>query len=299
VAAFALLAAVSRGNNKCVGVIAICTMCESTEQHICLKFCFKIGKPATETYQLSQQACGEDAVGLTEVFDWFRRFKEGRIFVESDPLSGRPSTSRNEEMIAECRIVIRHNRRLTVGETADGCGIAVGSCDRRLTVGETADGCGIVVGSYDRRLTVGETADGCGISVGSCDAILTDDLHKKRVCAKFVRRLLTDDQREQRQTIARDLFERSREDVPCLKNTVTGDGSWAYGYDPETRQQSSQWKGPTTPQPKKWRQGRSKTKVMLPAFFDSESIVHHEYALRTGQTINKELYVEVLRRLRE
>jgi len=30
----------------------------------------------------------------------------------------------------------------------------------------------------------------------------------KRVRAKFVPRLLTDDQREQRQTIARDLFER-------------------------------------------------------------------------------------------
>ena len=64
-------------------------------------------------------------------------------------------------------------------------------------------------------------ADDCGISVGSCDAILTDDLHMKRVCAKFVPRLLTDDQREQRQTIARDLFERSCEDVQFLKNTVT------------------------------------------------------------------------------
>ena len=65
----------------------------------------------------------------------------------------------------------------------------------------------------NRRLTAREIADGCGISVGSCDAILTDDLHMKRVCAKFVPRLLTDDQHEQRQTIARDLFERSCEDV--------------------------------------------------------------------------------------
>jgi len=63
------------------------------------------------------------------------------------------------------------------------------------------------------RLTVREIADDCGISVGSCDAILTEDLHMKRVCAKFVPRLLTDDQREQRQTIARDFFERSSEDV--------------------------------------------------------------------------------------
>jgi len=112
-----------------------------------------------------------------------------------------------------------------------------------------------------------------GISVGLCDAILTDDLHMKRVCTKFVPRLLTDDQREQRQTISRDLFERSCEDVQFLKNTATGDESWVYWYDPETKQQSSQWKGPTSPRPKKGRQVRSKTKVTLLAFFDSEDIV--------------------------
>jgi len=39
-------------------------------------------------YQLLQQAYGEDAVGRTQVFDGFRRFKEGRISVESDPCSG-------------------------------------------------------------------------------------------------------------------------------------------------------------------------------------------------------------------
>ena len=61
----------------------------------------------------------------------------------------------------------------------------------------------------NRRLTVREIADDCGISVGSWESILTDDLRMKRVCAKFVPRLLTDDQREHRQKIARDLFERT------------------------------------------------------------------------------------------
>jgi len=217
-----------------------------------------MGKTATETYQLLEQAYGEDAMGRTQVFDWFRRFKEGRPSVESDPRSGRPSTSRNREMIAKVRTIVRNNGRLTVREIADDC----------------------------------------GISVGSCIAILTDDLHMKRVCAKFVPRLLTDDQREQRQIIARDLFERSCEDAQFLKNNVTGDESWVYGYDPETKQQSSQWKGPMSPRLKKGHQVRSKTKVMLLAFYDSEGIVHYEYA-PDGQTINKEFYVEVLRRLRE
>jgi len=72
VAVFAHLAVVGRGNNMCVCVIAIFTTCESTEQRICIKFCFIIGKTATETYQLLQQAYNEDAMGRTQVFDWFR-----------------------------------------------------------------------------------------------------------------------------------------------------------------------------------------------------------------------------------
>jgi len=63
VAAFAQLAIAGHGSNMCVCVIAIFTMSESTEQRICFKFCFKIGKTVTETYQLLQQAYGEDAMG--------------------------------------------------------------------------------------------------------------------------------------------------------------------------------------------------------------------------------------------
>ena len=76
-AALAQLAVVGHGSNTCVYVLAIFTMCESNEQCICITFCFKIGKTATETYQLLQQAYGEDAMGRTQVFDWLRRFKEG------------------------------------------------------------------------------------------------------------------------------------------------------------------------------------------------------------------------------
>jgi len=117
--------------------------------------------------------------------------------------------------------------------------------------------------------------------VGSWIAILTDDPLVKRVCAKFVPRLLTDDQREQRQTIDRELFVRSCKDV-----------------QPKRKQQTSQWKGPNSPRPRKGRQVQSKTKVMLLTFFDSEGILHHEYAPE-GQTIIKEYYVEISRRLRE
>ena len=66
---FAQLAVVGRRSNMCIYVIVIFMMCEDTEQHIYIKFCFKIRKTATEMYQLLQQAYGEDAMGCTQVFD--------------------------------------------------------------------------------------------------------------------------------------------------------------------------------------------------------------------------------------
>ena len=82
-----------------------------------------------------------------------------------------------------------------------------------------------------------------------------------------------------------------------LKKVITGDESWVYSYDPETKQQSSQWKRPDEPRPKTARQSRSHVKSMLIIFFDYVGVVHYEFAPRV-QTINKEYYVEVLKRLR-
>ena len=79
---------------------------------------------------------------------------------------------------------------------------------------------------------------------------------------------------------------------------ITGDESWCYGYDPETKQQSSQWKSPGSPRPKKVRQVKSNVKTMLICFFDCRGVVHAEFVPR-GQTVNQKLYLQVLKRLRE
>jgi len=83
-----------------------------------------------------------------------------------------------------------------------------------------------------------------------------------------------------------------------MSSVITGDESWVYGYDPETKQMSSQWKTASSPQPKKARQVKSNVKTMLIAFFDIDGLVHHEYVPR-GQTVNKEFYKTVLLRLRD
>jgi len=83
-----------------------------------------------------------------------------------------------------------------------------------------------------------------------------------------------------------------------MSRVITGDESWVYGYDPETKQQSSQWKSPGSPRPKKARQSRSATKSMLVVFFDIRGTVNHEF-VPEGQTVNAEFYCNFLPRLRE
>ncbi|UYV64853.1 hypothetical protein LAZ67_3002167 [Cordylochernes scorpioides] len=52
------------------------------------------------------------------------------------------------------------------------------------------------------------------------------------------------------------------------EKVITGDETWVYGYDPETKRQSMEWKGKDEPRTKKSRLCKSKNKVLLVTFFD-------------------------------
>jgi hypothetical protein len=71
------------------------------------------------------------------------------------------------------------------------------------------------------------------------------------VAAKFMPRLLTDEQKANRITVSQQLFDRSKVHENFLKNVIRGDETGVYGYDVETKAQSSQWVGKSSPQPKK------------------------------------------------
>ena len=98
--------------------------------------------------------------------------------------------------------------------------------------------------------------------------------------------------------MSQELLDPVNGDDNFLKNIITGDETWVYGYDVETKVLSSQWVSKTLPRPKKARQVRSHVKVMLTVFFYSEGVIHNEFLLQ-GRTVNKEYYLEVMQRLRE
>jgi len=114
----------------------------------------------------------------------------------------------------------------------------------------------------NRRLTIRETAEDEGISFRSCQEILTEKLNFHRVAAKFVPSVLTEDQKANSLNISQEFLERVSIDENFLKTIVTGDEIWVYGYDIETKVQSSQWVGQGSPRPKKARMSRSNMKVI-------------------------------------
>ena len=79
---------------------------------------------------------------------------------------------------------------------------------------------------------------------------------------------------------------------------MTCNESWIYCYDPETKRQSSQWKRAGSSRPKKARQSKSTHKILIIPFFDSTGMIYMHW-VPTGQTVNKEYYVEVLREFRK
>ena len=62
----------------------------------------------------------------------------------------------------------------------------------------------------------------------------------RSVSAKFVPRLLTDDQKENRVEISQELLANVNGNENFLKNIITGDGTCVYGSEFETKMQSSQ-----------------------------------------------------------
>jgi len=71
----------------------------NVEQRVNIKFLTKLGKSATDTYNLLTEVYGDQCLFRTQVFEWFKKFKEGREYVGDDPKSGRPSTAKTQENV--------------------------------------------------------------------------------------------------------------------------------------------------------------------------------------------------------
>ena len=69
------------------------------EERYAIKFCFKLGQNATETYGMLQTAFGASCMNRASIFEWHKRFKEGRESVRDDERCGRSKEVNTPELI--------------------------------------------------------------------------------------------------------------------------------------------------------------------------------------------------------
>ncbi|UYV66139.1 hypothetical protein LAZ67_4000414 [Cordylochernes scorpioides] len=110
---------------------------------------------------------------------------------------------------------------------------------------------------------------------------LTEDLQMRKVCAKLVPKVLTQDQKELRVLRCQELLDLIQNEPDFLNSVVTGDESWMFEYDPESKRQSCAWHTKSSLRPKKARMSKSRIKTMIIVFFDIRGIVHCAQEIET------------------
>ena len=74
---------------------------DTLEEWYAIKFCFKLGKNPTEMYGMLQTAFGATCMNWASVFEWHKKFKEGRESVRDDKRCGRSKEVNTLEWIGQ------------------------------------------------------------------------------------------------------------------------------------------------------------------------------------------------------
>ena len=123
----------------------------------------------------------KECMSRTRVFEWHKRFREGRTDVEDGERSRRPTISKTTNNIREIEKIVQADRRLSIRLIAE-----------RM--------------STDKEIVW---------------QVLHDNLHMTKVCAQVVSKLLTSDQKEKRQEICADILKQIEENPKFLGSVIT------------------------------------------------------------------------------
>ena len=119
-------------------------------------FYFKLGKNARETYGMLQTAFRASCMNRASVFEWHKRFKEGRQSVRDDERCGRSKKVKTPELIGQIKNFMDKDHRVSI---------------------ET------ITAQFD-------------VSVGTVYTIIHEELKMQKISAKFVPRVLREDQKD-------------------------------------------------------------------------------------------------------
>ena len=207
---------------------------DTLEEWYAIKFCFKLGKSTTERYGRLQTTFGASCMNQASVFEWHKKFKEGREFVRDDERCGTSKEVRTLELIHQIKNFMDKDYCVSI---------------------ET------ISAQFD-------------VSVETVHTIIREKLKMWKTCTKCVPRVLRENQKERLCHDSSEMVELINSDPTVLDALVSCDESLIYCYEPETKRQSSQWKYAGSPRPKKARQSNSTHKFLMIPFFDRTGMIY-------------------------
>lgn len=212
----------------------------------------------SEIYRQICEVYGQTAMSDSMVRRWVRQFNEGRDQVHDEERCGRPSLV-TDELVHAIEEKLKQNRKFTISALA---------------------------------------MEFPQISRSLIHEIVNEKLKFRKLCSRWVPKILTEQHKKQRMGSALQFLTRYNEDGDdFLSRIVTGDETWVSYDTPETKRQSMEWRHTSSPTKVKPKQILTPRKLMCTVFWDRKGILLIDFLPR-GQTINAHVYCETIKKLR-
>ena len=193
-------------------------------------------------------------------FRWVKAFKAGKFSVEDDTRPERPKTSVTKANIAAVKIVVKQ----------------------------------------DAGLSVKDIANCTAISECTVQTILEKRLDPRKVCARWVPRLLTEEQKTQCLKCAQELLKTYKGcNSLVISNLLTGVETWVHIFEPQRRADNKQWKRKDQKRLCIAKRTISSKKMLYAIFFNSSWAVV-QVPCPSGHTVTGRFYKNsVLKKVKE
>ena len=178
-------------------------------------------------------AFGPSCVSYDTVRRWKKKFESGVESIKNAPKSGRPKSASRKEIVSKIKEIIEG----------------------------------------DARFTVRDIARKVGISLSTVHLILKKHLKVRKISARWVPHLLTDEQKRQRVKVAKKLLQMfPKYDKKQFANVVTGDETWVHYFEPVRKVSNKIWATKHRKRPIIAKRSLSTKKVLYEIFFSGEGV---------------------------